>query len=96
MKKVYDYFYTNGIKGLHWTGVSFIIVLSIGIGYIITNEYGIIWGILTTIGIFSFFIWKIHVNDAETKRRREFVEHKYGNDPDWTKYKELKKKFNGA
>ena len=96
MKKLYDYFYTNGIKTLHWIGASMITVISIGVGCFTANEHGVIWGIFAAMITFLVFVWKIHVDDAETKRKRAFVEHKYGNDPEWDKYKELKKKFNGA
>ena len=92
MKKIIK-FYRDVLKGLHIIGILIFSTISLGMGYIMYDGYGIIAGILTTIGIFTVFVWKIHIDDADVKRRKKFLEDKYGDDPDWAKYKELSKKF---
>jgi hypothetical protein len=48
------------------------------------------------VGFMTLLVWKGHVDVREIERRKEFFEKKYGSDPEWEKYKELKKKFKSA
>ena len=95
MKKIIK-FYVTGVKYLQVIGLLMVLAISIGIGYVMGDGHGFIWGVLTAFGMFTVFIWKVNIDMSETKRLKEFLEKKYGDDPEWGKYKELKKKFNNS
>ena len=62
----------------------------------LTPEMGYFWASVVYFGFMTFLVWKAHLDVFEMKRRKEFFENKYGADPEWEKYKELKKKFNNS
>jgi len=74
--------------------IASILILGIcgSMGVVVTLTHNIYWGILTTIILLLVFVFKMHENENRVK----FIEKKYGDDPDWKKYKELKRKFNNA
>lgn len=80
-------------KRVHLISLSILSGL-IFIALLLMKDIGIIFCILITLGIFVLIVSLKYSESINDENFRASLEKKYGDDTDWKKYKELKKKFN--
>ena len=96
MKKILNW-YKTGWGYLAPLGKWIVLILMGAVAYMLLEpEMGYFWATVVYFGFMTFLVWKGHMDVREIERRKAFFEKKYGSDPEWEKYKELKKKFRGA
>lgn len=93
MNKIYN-FYAEVFKNMNIAVTIIMFSLSGLIGYIISERHEIIVGIIAGIFFLTLIVWNVHLDWNFQKKHKERLNEKYGNDPDWKTYNELKKKFN--
>ena len=78
----------NKRVNLKWTGILSIIL---GVIFYFLTDGG--WALGFTVTIFVLLTLSNWMTSHQNERERKWKDDKYGDDPDWAIYKDLKKKF---
>ena len=76
-------------------GISVVSTLIFGL-LLFVGDYGLLTTIFYSLIVFFLLVGLKYSESIIEEKHRKKIEEKYDDDPDWSKYKELKKKFNGA
>ena len=95
MKKIID-FYKVGWNNMNPVGRWVLLILFALVSYVFYMDDGIVWTVSIFFILETVIIAKVHGDIKMEKRHQKYINEKYGDDPEWKKYNELKKKFNNS